>query len=129
MTAMIHFSNLHSRISSGVLWQEEEIEQRNDGTIAIAGFSELYFEADEKEQRISFHNPASNDCIMNIQMIVDGEVIYEQDNIHPGYGIKEIKLNKSLSCGTYYDCELIIDCFKDGTQVNGAVLNFDIIVR
>ena len=121
-------STQFSEIQKGVLWEEEKRENK---FITIAGFSELYFKAGITEQSISFHNPKNNKCIMDAYFLLpDGESLFKAKDIAPGYGIKTIKLNRSLKTGDYRNCKFIIKCHsEEGIVYNGAVLTVNLYVR
>ena len=114
---------------TGVKWNGETQETRY---VKIPSFSEIYFTADTKDQGFNFFNPSSNNCSMMIALVRDGEVYYESDAIRPGYGLREIKLNKTLDRGDY-QFTYIVECCGDepNTQeeYNGVNFNTTIHVR
>lgn len=117
--------------SNGIKWDKKAVVSHEISYIAIPGFSKIIFNHDTKEQSFKFHNPDTNNCYMDISLIVDNEVVFDMKRIEPGYGIKEIKLNKTLSSGLYTDCTFSVKCFSmsNNTQLNGIQNKIDIYVR
>lgn len=114
---------------TGIKWNGETRDTRY---VKIPSFTEIYFNADTKIQAFNFFNPSSNNCSMMIALVKDGEVYYESDAIRPGYGLREIKLNKTLDCGDY-QFTYIVECCGDESnaqeEYNGVNFNTTIHVR
>lgn len=112
---------------TGVKWNGETHDTRY---VKIPSFTEIYFNADTKNQEFNFFNPSSNNCSMMIVLAKDGEVYYESDVIRPGYGLHEIKLNKTLEQGDY-QFAYIVECCGDSAseEYNGVNFNTTIHVR
>lgn len=59
----------------------------------------------------------------------DVELWHNNDYLAPGKGYYEIEVDNMPDVGNYAG-KLKIQCFtKDGTELNGAVVNFDLIVK
>ena len=112
---------------TGIKWNGETRDTRY---VKIPSFTEIYFNADTKNQAFNFFNPSSNNCSMMIVLAKDGEVYYESDVIRPGYGLHEIKLNKTLEQGDY-QFAYIVECCGDSAseEYNGVNFNTTIHVR
>lgn len=130
---LILFSQAKYNTSNGVLWQEEtRVKTEHDiSYISIPGFSEIHFVTNKTDQDFSFYNPASNHCIMDLELqLPDGETLFTESNIQPGYGIKEVQLNKELQNGNYDNCKFVIRCYSsDGVFYNGATLTVKLFIR
>lgn len=132
---LIIFYNLYTakmpKKSNGIMWGNEAVISHEISYISIPGFSKIVFNHGTKEQPFKFHNPETNNCYMNISLVVDNEVIFEMERIEPGYGVKEIKLSKTLDSGLYTDCTFSVKCFSmdNDTQLNGVQNKIDIYVR
>lgn len=96
--------------------------------IAINGFKELTFTANEINQSVNFNNPENNKCYFKMHLYVNGQKLWQSDYVAPGDGYYNIKLDKPLSKGNY-DAYLLIKCFKsDQTEINNAKVNFNLTV-
>ena len=125
------FTRNDEKDSNGVVWDgKQNIEkQREQSSIAIPGFNEISFLSDSINQKVNLYNPESNSCIMNFSIVMpDGTVIWEEENIQPGYGLYDIKLNQKLEKGTYEGCVFTVRCFRDGTELNGCNITFTMYV-
>ena len=117
---------------SGILLESEGREKVLNQSISIFGFSELHMKSGELNQSFDFRNPNTNDCYMNIALLLsDGTKLFEIKRIEPGYEIKEVQLNNVLENGYYLNCCFNVQCFslKDDTQLNGASMSVDLYVR
>ena len=100
-----------------------------DVTGTIAGFDELSFVADQKQQYVNFHNPEVNDCLFLMTLYVDGEPYWQSGYVEPGKGYYTIELSDPLPVGIYKG-ELRIQCFKaNGTELNSAKVTFELTVQ
>ena len=101
---------------------------QTDGGIAIPGFNELTFHANQKQQQVNFYNPSTNDCLFLMTLFVNEEQLWQSGYVAPGTGFYEIDLNHSLQVGDYDGC-LKIQCFReDGKELNSAKVNFHLFV-
>ena len=98
--------------------------------IEIPGFQSLVFFSSEEKQKVNFHNPESNTCLMKMSLYADDvELWHNNDYLAPGKGYYEIVIDNMPDVGNY-DGKLKIQCFiEDGTELNGAVVNFDLIIK
>lgn len=124
----------HNNTSSGIKWDGYNrtlAHSRDSKYIAIPCFANVNFKANQTEQCVNIYNPDSNECIMNVSMVLsDGAVIWESDNIHPGYGFHDITLTKPLSQGLY-EARLVTRCFTmdKSSELNGGSFKFKINVQ
>lgn len=96
--------------------------------IAIPGFDELVFIEHQKEQAVNFYNPESNDCLFLMTLFVNDRQIWKSGYVSPGNGYYQIELDDELSQGQYNGV-LRIQCFKsDGSELNSAKVNFNLVV-
>lgn len=107
--------------SNGVIWSGKQNigKEYFQSSISIPGFNEIYFCSDSLNQKVNLYNPDDNTCTMNFSISMpDGTVIWEENNIQPGYGLYDIQINKKLEKGTYAGCVLSVRCFKDNLELN-----------
>ncbi len=72
------------------------------GRILVPGYSGAQLKEGEKTLTLSVGNPKENHCYLKATvMLEDGTILYESDLLEPGKGYEQIKLNQSLSKGTY----------------------------
>ncbi len=98
--------------------------------IAIPGFNELVFIADQTTQKVNFYNPEINDCLFLMSLYVDEELLWQSGYVKPGDGYYKIELSRALPEGEIFKngC-LRIQCYKmDGTELNSAKINFNLLV-
>ncbi len=101
----------------------------NSGGIAIPGFDSLYFNADQTTQKVNFFNPDINDCLFKMSLLVDETILWESENVAPGKGYYQIDLSKPLPIGEY-SAFLKVNCFTlNGEPLNGASVEFRLIVQ
>lgn len=118
--------------ATSVDWQGRQLLQQSfngTGGIAIPGFDLLYFSADQTTQKVNLYNPSNNDCFFVMSIIVNDTVLWKSGNVAPGQGFYEIELSDPLSKGEY-PAKLKIECYTvDGQALNGATVEFDLIVQ
>ena len=98
--------------------------------IAIPGFNELVFIADQTTQKVNFYNPEINDCLFLMSLYIDEELLWQSGYVKPGDGYYEIELSSALPEGENFKngC-LRIQCYKlDGTTLNSAKVNFKLMI-
>jgi len=118
----------------------EDIKEKNDDSstseevadnIAIPCWDTLVMTADSTEQEVNFYNPEKNkNCDFQLTLTLeDGTELWKSQLIQNGKAIYNITLNQTLKAGTYkatmkYDCSS-----RNGSQLNGSNLNFNLIVE
>ena len=118
--------------SNGVLWNgKQTIEKRHEqSSISIPCFNEISFSSGTTEQKVNLYNPESNGCSMNYRITLPDEtVIWEEENIQPGYGVYDIQINEKLEKGTYEGCVFAVRCYRDGVELNGCNITFTLNVN
>ena len=113
-----------------VQWEgdKNQLSDQTPGTIAIPGFDELSFVADQKQQYVNFYNPEVNDCLFLMTLYVNGEPYWQSGYVEPGKGYYTLELSATIPVGGY-EGELRIQCFKrSGTELNSARVTFDLHV-
>lgn len=113
--------------SNGVVWHgDQTIRTFTDvDYIQVKGFHDMYFKADEVTQNVNFYNPSTNSCIMDMKIYVDDKMIWQEDNIAPGYGLYKIELNTPVPEGIYLNCRYVVKCHSlDGADLNGFDIGF-----
>lgn len=106
-------------------------EKGSNEQIEIPGFSSLCFEAGETKQLVNFYNPESNkDILFLMTLFVEESEVWKANGLcSPGRGYYEINLNEPLDEGKY-EAYLLIGCYRDdGTQLNGAKVDFTLTVQ
>lgn len=118
----------------------EDIKEKSDDSstseevadnIAIPCWDTLIMVADSKEQEVNFYNPEKNkNCDFQFTLsLEDGTKLWKSQLIPNGKAIYNITLNQTLEAGTY-KAIMKYDCFsKNGSQLNGSNLNFNLIVK
>lgn len=86
------------------------------------------FKSNQRLQNYSFANQKNNSYYVVIQIVVDGEMIYQSDYIPPGSSLKKIELCRILASGTYaakikyfiysFDSEIkLLDTYEQNVQI------------
>lgn len=97
--------------------------------IAIPGFQKLTFLADSTAQSVNFYNPQTNDCLFVFLLYADDALLWQSGYCPPGNGYYNIEISEPLRNGEYNGI-LEIQCFRpSGEQLNGARVEFDLIVE
>lgn len=123
----------NNNISRGIKWDGNSITANHDKPekyIAIPCFTDLIFAANQTSQKVNIYNPEENECIMNFSIVLsDGTVIWESENVYPGYGFHDIEITQTLSAGIY-EARLITRCFTmdKKSELNGSSFKFKINV-
>lgn len=118
--------------SSAVDWNgKRKTESKGDSdSIAIPGFSELSFVANERNQQVNFFNPEVNDCYFKLTLLTEnGEMLWTSDLIEPGKGLYSIELLQDLPEGQHDNAVLKYECFtldEDQSPLNGSEINLTI---
>lgn len=110
---------------------EHELDKRKTEVrqIAIPGIDSLFFKADQKEQKVNFYNPKSNECLMVFVLYVDDRVMWRSGYCKPDSGYYTIELNEPLKEGEY-DANLMHECYReDGATLNSANVKFKLYVQ
>lgn len=98
-------------------------------TIEIPGITSLVFQPESTKQNVNFYNPEINNCLFKMTLYVDNAECWQSGYVEPGKGFYEIELSESLEVGSY-DAYLLIECFKEnGLPLNGAHVDFNLIVK
>ena len=98
--------------------------------IAIPGFDSLMLVANQTHQKVNFHNPEKNDCLFLIGLYINDKLMWESNGyIAPGKGYYNIELTEELPEGNYVGY-LYYRCFySNGTELNSAKVELNVIVR
>ena len=108
-----------------------EANPGSGGSIAIAGYENLSFEAGKTAQAVNLKNPAENACtFVLILTMEDGEILWTGKALSPGEAFTRITLSKALDAGEYpttlhYDCYSI----EDNQPLNGAEIELTLEVK
>lgn len=104
-------------------------EKQESGQIEIPGFETLVFTENQKNQKVNFYNPENNNCLFQMNLFVDNIEYWKSGYVSPGKGYYNIELTDTLKSGRY-DAYLLYNCYKeDGTKLNGAEVQFELIVQ
>lgn len=134
---MIGFNRPLPQYENGASYIEDETERQTENYskyISIPCFDSLEFVADTYTQRVNFYNPTRNENInFKLELIVYSSskslTLYQSRLLQPGKKIDEIKLNETLTEGTY-NASLFYECFSsDGTSLNNSKLDFILNVQ
>lgn len=110
---------------------EQKLDKRKTEVrqIAIPGIDSLFFKADQKEQKVNFYNPKSNECLMVFVLYVDDREMWRSGYCKPDSGYYTIELNEPLKEGEY-DANLMHECYReDGAALNSANVKFKLYVQ
>lgn len=135
----ILFRSCHSNSSpklptdeNAVEWEgNQQLQQAFNGTggIAIPGFSSLVFTANQQNQKVNFYNPKINNCLFRMTLFIDEVEYWQSGYVTPGNGYYNITLSEPIAAGEY-KAYLKIECFKsEGQPLNGAKVDFDLLVQ
>ena len=104
----------------------EEMPDRKfifENNISIPGFAEAELKANELIQPLLIYNPQRNNCEMvYIICLENGEILWQSKPLIPGYGYKDIKLNKELPPGEY-KATVAVRCYSldnNKTELNSC---------
>ena len=141
MAAGIFISNLLNKSPDRTYDNNaEDIKEKSDDSstseeiadnIAIPCWDTLIMVADSKEQEVNFYNPEKNkNCDFQLTLsLEDGTELWKSQLIQNGKAIYNITLNQTLKAGTYR-AVMKYDCFsRNGSQLNGSSLKFNIIME
>lgn len=132
-----HLNKSHDRTYDN---NAEDIKEKNDDfstseevadNIAIPCWDTLIMAADSKKQEVNFYNPEKNkNCDFQLTLsLEDGTALWKSQLIQNGKAVYNITLNQPLEAGTY-KATMKYDCFsRNGSQLNGSNLNFNLIVK
>lgn len=117
---------------NAVEWEgEQKVPRLQNGQkgIAIPGFDTLVFKANQTQQKVNFYNPSENDCLFRMTLYINDEALWQSGYCAAGNGYYDIDISKSFAVGNY-PAYLKVECFKsDGTPLNGAKVEFNLIVQ
>ncbi len=123
------------RNATGIVMKAEDETESEPGTeyIVIPSFDKLTFSAHSKNQDVNFYNPQKNkgiaDFKVKLQLQDSNTTLYESDLIEPGKAVYKIEISEGLESGEY-PAELIYYCFdSEGNMLNGATVQFTLIVK
>lgn len=110
--------------------QQLPSKQATTKSICVPGFDSLVFIAGQKKQAVNFYNPSVNgDRLFKMSLMVDGKEYWQSGYCGAGNGYYHIELTEPLEIGEYSAC-LNVRCFKpDGTEINGAKVDFKLYVQ
>lgn len=112
---------------------ESKDDNQNANSIAIPGYEAITLAANTKKQSTALQNPAHNDCLFKITLILeDGTVLWVSDYIKPGDISDTIVLSQELEPGNYSNTILKYECFTmDGSRspLNGAETKLTLWVK
>ena len=115
----------------GVKWDGRKINQEvvEPKYIDLPGFDKVRFDEGQINQKVNIFNPSTNDCYMKFILYIDDEIIWQSDNVYPGYGFYNIQITKPLDHGNY-TAYMEIRCFdiESDKELNGGIFTFVITV-
>lgn len=99
------------------------------GKICIPGFDSLVFTAGKTNQKVNFYNPALNgDRVFIMTLFIENKEYWKSGYCPSNSGYYDIELSEPLTEGEYLGY-LKIQVFKpDGTELNGAKVEFNLTV-
>lgn len=117
---------------SAVSWdgvRNNRPKQASSGSVCIPGFDSLSFVAGTKKQNVNFYNPEENgDRLFRFSLYVEDDSIWGSDFVPAGSGFYEIDVSRIYEPGEYSGYLRVQVYRPDGTEVNGARVNFTLYV-
>ena len=119
---------------NGVVWQGDQDLSTTQKTYynKVIGFDKLHFTADTTKQKVNFYNDKSNQCYMEISLVLnDGTILWQSGELYPNNGFYEIELSQSLHQGVYENCQYQVRMFniKTAEEVNPYTCTFTLYVQ
>lgn len=125
-------SNLLPVDSLASIWtgKHESIARQEGKTICIPGIESLTFCAGTTSQSVNLQNPEINgDRLFLFRLYVEDQPIWESGYCQAGFGYYDIEIEHPLTVGEY-PAALQVRCFTpDGTELNGARIQFTLYVE
>lgn len=107
--------------------QDLQHKRSSENKIAIPCFDSLVFTANETEQSVNFNNPKENSCLFKMSLYVEDTLLWQSGYVKPGDGYYTISLDSPLEAGEY-PSYLLVNCFlADGTELNSAKVEFNLV--
>ena len=95
-------------------------ETQQEGAIAIPGFDELTFKANQIYQHVNFHNPETNNCYFLMTLYVENEeYYYTRPKIHTG---RKIKCASAQNRIPGFPIAIVEDAFKILVPLRGVTI-------
>lgn len=110
---------------------DSQLSEEIADNIAIPCWDTLTMVANSEEQEVNFYNPEKNkNCDFQLTLsLEDGTELWKSQLIQNGKAIYNITLNQTLKAGTY-KATMKYDCFsRNGSQLNGSSLKFNLIIK
>lgn len=98
--------------------------------IVIPGFNAMTFVANQTTQAVNFYNPGENgDRLFLMSLYISDNLMWQSGYVPAGNGYYEIELSEPLAPGEY-QAYLRIEVFTpENVQLNGARVDFDLLVQ
>jgi hypothetical protein len=113
---------------SAVTWEgmrNNRPKQASSGSVCIPGFDSLSFITGTTTQNVNFYNPEENgDRLFKFTLFVEEEKIWGSEYIPAGNGFYEIETSREFTPGEYAGYLRVQVYRPDGTEVNGARVEF-----
>ena len=112
------------------------VDSKVEPNVAIPGWGRITLPANREYVTVDFHNPKENEglyyLMFELRLLTDngGYVsLYKSDAVPPGKHIQSIKLNQTLSLGTY-DAVIHVQPYRmsDETPTNNANMKTTLVV-
>lgn len=99
--------------------------------IAIPGYSNIYFPADERIVQITLYNPKKNECLFRFELFLDDESdpIATTELVEPGKAVQNVELARPLEIGEYaLRIKVQPYAMEDYTPLNNALVYTNLYV-
>lgn len=103
----------------------------NANGIAIPGYGDIYFPADETTVQITLYNPEKNNCLFRFELYIDDntEPIASTDLIEAGKAVDSITLSHPLRAGEYtLNIKVLPYTVESHTALNNALVRAKLYV-
>lgn len=103
----------------------------NVNGIAIPGYGDIYFPADETTVQLTLYNPEKNNCLFRFELYIDDntEPIASTDLIEAGKAVESITLSHPLQAGEYtLGIKVLPYTVENYTALNNALVRAKLYV-
>lgn len=103
----------------------------NANGIAIPGYGDIYFPADETTVHLTLYNPEGNNCLFRFELYIDStaEPIASTDLIEAGKAVDSITLSHPLQAGEHtLNIKVLPYTVENHTALNNALVRAKLYV-
>lgn len=137
-TSVSSSNNVNADIDpNAATWSDSSLKDKTGSSsaskgIKIPGYPSINLPADKTDVQVVLLNPEGNPCYFTFEIVLDdkSQTIYTSKQVPPGSAVKNIKLSKPLSKGTYNaTIKITTNSLVDMSPMNGANVRTQLIVE